>query len=139
MGVVKDRVGYLVAFQPKTIDSIHSYAHTPNVWGMTQVMGLLEDASVVEELVRKNLKSDEILREWNSTQDGAKYSPSLSNFAIIEINSFSGKECRERLEAEGFLVRSGEQLYMSNKYIRIDMGQPEMLPNFLETLDKILA
>lgn len=142
LGVVSDRVGYFVGFQPETVEAVHPYAHAPSSLAMAKVRGLLDDDGIeqeVETVVKKVRESDTILRQWNKEQPKATYHPSLSNFAVIELSGISGDECRERLEEQGILVRSGSQLYMSADVIRIDMGQPKVLPEVLEKLDKILA
>ncbi len=136
LGLVRDRVGYFVSFQKATVDLIHPYVHAPHVRGMETVMGMLDEGQITAEIIRRNRESNEILQR-SKTRTDVTYHPSISNFALLELSSISGEECRQRLEKEGYIVKSGSQLHIPDKYIRIDMGQPKTLPTFLKALDKV--
>lgn len=137
LGVVRDRVGYFFGLQHSTVNSVHPYAHAPHLQGMTHIMGLLDDTSIIEEVIRKQQNSDAILRgkDW---EPGLHYHPSISNFALVELDFMSGEECRQKLEEKGYLVKAGSQLHIPDRYIRIDMGQPESLDGFFDALNQVL-
>ena len=137
LGIVRDRVGYFFGLQSTTINSIHPYAHAPHLQAMAHVMGLLEDTSIITEIIHKQRTSDAILRARNWKQ-GMQYHPSLSNFALLELEPMSGEECRIKLEDKGYLVKSGNQLHIPDRYIRIDMGQPESLEGFFNALNQVV-
>lgn len=92
-GLVPDRVGYCVALQRTTADSIHPFAHAPHQQGMQKARALVHDTSMSELLLQRIQASDALLRAWNETQQAAVYYPSASHFACIELQKMSGSVC----------------------------------------------
>ncbi len=128
-GLVESRVGILFAVQPWTINSVPKYAQLPSSRGMVDAIRFLKSEWVKDELFDKIKQSN----EWLSEVEG--YIPSKSNFAVIEVED--GERVTKELAAKGYLVRSGKQLSVPDNFIRIDMGQPEMMEGFVKALNEV--
>lgn len=136
-GLILERAGYLLTMNKETLERIHPYAHAPSYDTMQRAIKAAEGGIHREKQIEKFRASDALFKAWK--HERAEYHPSLSNFALITLLTLTGEECRKALEYEGFLVRSGEQLYMDDTAIRVDMSQPENIPGFLEALQQILV
>lgn len=137
-GLVQERVGYIVALRKETARSIHLFAHAPSAGGMSRAMTVLKHTDFRDALFAKIRESHNLLSAWNRTQKFATYYPSNANFACIELRKMSGSECKRQLLEKGVRLRSGKDLFIDDKYIRIAMEQPESIPEFLSLLDQIL-
>lgn len=136
-GLVRDRIGSIVALRKTTAVQIHPFAHATNLHGMQTAVAHMNDVNTERELNEKIKRSQEILGAWNN--DCAVYHPSNSNFACIELRTITGSACKELLEQRGVKLRAGVDLYIDDKYIRIDMEQPNVLQDFLKVLDDLLT
>lgn len=138
-GLVGERVGCIIALKKDVADGIHPFAHAQSAHGMQQAIESLNSSTYAVELHEKIRRSHEILMNWNRSQDRAVYHSSDSNFACIGLTAMSGSACRDKLKKRNIRLRAGSDLYIDDKFIRIDMGQPEVLDEFLQILDGILA
>ncbi|PIR47821.1 hypothetical protein COV06_00245 [Candidatus Uhrbacteria bacterium CG10_big_fil_rev_8_21_14_0_10_50_16] len=136
-GLVRDRGWAIVALRKSTADRIHPFAHATNLHGMQTAIARMNDVTAESETHEKIRTSQKILDAWSN--DFAVYHPSNSNFACIELLTTTGSDCKQRLEQRGIKLRAGADLYIDDKYIRIDMEQPKVLQDFLSALDNILV
>ena len=140
LGLIKERVGYFMANREETIVGIHPFAHAPNSIAMNCVRELLPiQEELLKEVTARHDQSNELLRKWGESQSTVVYHPSISNVALIELLEMSGEGCRSELEKRDILLRSGKDLFIGPRYIRINLGQPEKIPEFLDAMDSILA
>lgn len=137
-GLVQERVGCIVTLRKETARCIHPFAHAPNAVGMSRATAALENVNFLHAIFAKIQESHNLLSAWDRTQKFATYYPSNANFACIELRKMSGSECKRQLLEKGVRLRSGKDLFIDDKYIRIAMEQPESIPEFLSLLDQIL-
>ena len=137
-GLVQERVGYIVALRKETARRIHPFAHAPSADGMNLATAVLNDTNYHLAILAKVQESNTWLTAWNGTQKLATYYPSLANFACIKLKKMSGSECTRILLKKGVKLRSGKDLYIDDRFIRIAMEQPESIPDFLSLLDQTL-
>jgi len=138
-GLVAERVGYIIMMQPAIAQQIHPYAQVPGISALIKAIDFIDNRTMPQEVIEKESRSNGLLEQWSKGRKNLRYYHSLSGFSLIELHSMSSERCRESLDSRGYLVRSGPQLYLPDRFIRIDMSQPEHLPRFLETLDSIVA
>ena len=131
------RVGYAIA-RPEIIGYLNR-ARSPfnvNILAQAGALAAWNDPDHLAESVRLNLEGKH--RLYASLKErGLGYIPSEANFVLIDVRRDS-RAVFEALMREGVIVRPGAGLGLP-QHIRVTIGTPAQMAQFLEALDKVLG
>jgi len=136
-GLAGLRLGYGMG-HPELIEALNRVRSPFNANSVAQAAGLaaLDDHGHVARSVENNVREMKFLTE-ELTLMGARYTPSVANFLLID----TGRDCEEdfmRLLHDGVIVRP-MKLYAFPTSLRVTVGTHEENERFLEALRRVMA
>lgn len=132
------RVGYFIG-HPTIISALHKIRDSYNVNGLGQIAAeaTLEDLDYYRANIRTIIKTrDELAREL--TDLGFSVIPSVTNFIFTRPPRMHAAKWYEALRDRNILVRWFDQPVVRD-YLRITIGTPEQMEQFLRVVRAILA
>ncbi len=136
-GLAGLRLGYGMG-HPELIEALNRVRSPFNANSVAQAAGLaaLDDHGHVARSVENNVREMKFLTE-ELTLMGARYTPSVANFLLID----TGRDCEEdfmRLLHDGVIVRP-MKLYAFPTSLRVTVGTHEENEQFVEALRRVMA
>lgn len=131
------RVGYGIA-RPEIVAAVNQVREPFNVNSLAQAAALasLRDASQVTRSREANTSGKQYLyREFRRL--GLDFVATQANFVLVNVGR-SGDEVFRALLHRGVIIRSGEQLGLSD-FIRVTIGTPEQNSRFIRELEAVLT
>lgn len=136
-GLAALRIGFGVA-RPELISKLEP-AREPfntNVIAQKAAMLALEDESFIQNTYEHNEKVKQDMMAF-CDRLGLSYYPSEANFLLIHL-PIKGDEMTEYLLQNGYIVRSGEALGITNS-IRLTLGREKDMKNIMDVMEDKLS
>ncbi len=133
------RVGYVVGSEEGIgkVLSIRRVFDVP-ITSLAAASAALDDLSYMREYVRGVVSvRDWVVREL-SRLGGVEVINTLTNFILVSVEGLSGRDLKERLRSEGYLVKYIDDPLLK-KYVRVSIGTKDEMEGFVEAIKGITA
>lgn len=138
-GLAGLRAGYAVF--PKALTDVIWKVKVPynlSIAAEQAILASLEDADWLRENVELILQERERMASRLAELPWLRPYPSQANFVLCEVRGLAAKDVRDRLRAQGIMIRYYDYVGLRN-CIRISAGKPEHTDRLMEVLREIGA